>query len=63
MKKYFAVSFKKSEDIYCSNIAHAESIKAVEAHYSLKYGWISVKECKKYEIEEAIRKGKPIVEL
>ena len=63
MKKYFAVSFKKSEDIYCSNIVCAENIKAVEAHYSKKYEWVSVRKCKKDEVKEAICKGKPIVEL
>lgn len=44
MKKYFAVSFKYSETVYCSNIAHAETAEAVEAHYS-KYEWVSVREC------------------
>lgn len=62
MKKYFAVSFKYSESVYCSNIAHAETAEAVNAHYS-KYEWVSVRECEDYEVEAARRKGMPIVEV
>lgn len=62
MKKYFAVSFKYSETVYCSNIAHAETVEAVEAHYS-KYERVSVRECEGYEVEEARRRGKPIIEV
>lgn len=62
MKKYFTVSFKYSESVYCSNIAHAETAEAVNAHYS-KYEWVSVKECEDYEVETARRKGMPIVEV
>ena len=62
MKKYFAVSFKYSEGVYCSNIAHAETAEAVNAHYS-KYEWVSVIECEDYEVETARRKGMPIVEI
>lgn len=62
MKKYFAVSFKYSETVYCSNIAHAETAEAVEAHYS-KYEWVSVRECEKYEVEEARRRGKAVVNV
>lgn len=62
MKKYFAVSFKYSEGVYCSNTAHAETAEAVNAHYS-KYEWVSVRECEDYEVETARRKGMPIVEI
>lgn len=62
MKKYFAVSFKHSESVFCSNIAHAETAEAVNAHYS-KYEWVSVRECEDYEVETARRKGMPIVEI
>lgn len=62
MKKYFAVSFEYSESVYCSNIAHAETAEAVEAHYS-KYEWVSVSECEDYEVETARRKGIPIIEI
>ena len=62
MKKYFAVSFEYSESVFCSNIAHAETAEAVEAHYS-KYEWVSVRECENHEVETARRKGMPIVEI
>lgn len=62
MKKYYKVSFQYSESVYCSNIAHAETAADVEAHYS-KYTWYSVKEAASYEVEEATRKGMPIIEV
>jgi hypothetical protein len=62
MKKYFTVSFKYSETVYCSNIAHAETAEAVKAHYS-KYEWVEVRECEEYEVETARRKGMPIIEI
>lgn len=62
MKKYFSVSFKYSENTYCTNIAHAENAEAVKAHYS-KYEWVSVTECEEYEVETARRKGMPIIEI
>lgn len=62
MKKYFAVSFKYSGSVYCSNIAHAETAEAVNAHYS-EYEWVSVRECEDCEVETACRKGMPIVEI
>lgn len=42
MKKYFNVSFRKAESVYCANIAHAETVA---------------------DVEEARRRGKPIVEI
>jgi hypothetical protein len=63
MKKYFNVSFQYSESVYCANIAHAESAEAVEAHYSAKYEWCKVSEATAADVEEAQRKGKPIVEI
>lgn len=62
MKKYFVVSFHYAEDVYCSNIAHSETVEAVKAYYS-KYDWVSVRECGEYDVEEARRRGKPIVEI
>lgn len=62
MKKYFAVSFKYSESVYCSNIAHAETAETVAAHYS-KYEWVDIREAEAHEIETARRKGMPIVEI
>lgn len=62
MKKYYSVTFKYSENVYCTNIARAESVKAVEEHYS-KYEWVDVRECDQYDVETARRKGMPIVEI
>ena len=62
MKKYYSVTFKHSEDVYCSNIAHAGCVEAVENHYS-KYEWVNVKECDDCDVETARRKGMPIVEI
>lgn len=61
MKKYYKVSFQYSESVYCSNIAHAETVEDVEAHYS-KYPWVSVSEAADCEVRAAQRKGMPIVE-
>lgn len=63
MKKYFNVSFQYSESVYCANIAHAESAEDVLAHYSAKYAWCTVSEATAADVEEAQRKGKPIVEI
>lgn len=62
MKKYFAVSFKYSESVFCSNIAHAETVEAVAAHYS-RYEWVDIREAEAHEVETARRKGMPIVEI
>lgn len=62
MKKYFSVSFKYSDMVYCSNIAHAETPEAVQAHYS-KYEWVNIKDCTECELRAAQRKGMPIIEL
>lgn len=62
MKKYCEVSFKWSESIYCTNIAHAETEQAVREHYS-KYSEVSVKEAKEYAVEDARRKNMPIIEI
>ena len=63
MKKYFNVSFQYSEGVFCANIAHAESAEAVEKHYSEKYEWCKVSEATAADVEEAQRKGKPIIEI
>lgn len=62
MKKYFAVSFKYAETVYCSNIAHTETAEAVKAHYS-KYERVDIREAAEHEIETARRKGMPIIEI
>lgn len=63
MKKYFNVSFQYSDDVFCANIAHAESAEAVERHYSEKYEWCKVSEATAADVEEAQRCGKPIIEI
>lgn len=62
MKKYFKVSYQHAENIYCANIAHAETAAEVEAHYS-KYAWVSVSDAAPYDVDEARRRGMPIVEI
>jgi hypothetical protein len=62
MKKYYLVSFKYSENTYCTNIAHAETTDAVRARYS-KYEWVNVEECGENEVATAKRKSMPIVEI
>ncbi len=61
MKSYYAVSFKYSENVYCSNIAHAETEDAVKAHYA-KYDWVNIRKCEEHEVNTARRKGMPIIE-
>lgn len=63
MKQYFNVSFQYSESVYCANIAHAETAADVETYYSSKYTWVSVSPATDYEVEEARRRGKPIIEV
>lgn len=63
MKKYFNVSFEYSDSVYCANIAHAESAEDVLAHYSAKYAWCTVSEATAADVEEAQRRGKPIIEI
>ena len=62
MKRYFKVTFRYSESIFCVNIAHAESHDAVPVHYE-RYDdvWIE-DDIPPYELESAKRKGMPIVE-
>lgn len=62
MKKYFLVTFEYSENVCCTNIAHAETAAEVEKHYS-KYEWVNVRECAEHELETARRKGMPFVEI
>lgn len=63
MKQYFNVSFQYSENVYCANIAHAETAADVETYYNSKYTWVSVSPAADYEVEEARRRGKPIIEI
>lgn len=58
--KYYAVSYQYSANVYCANIAQAESREAVERHYS-NHAWFSVKEASEGEVAAARRKGMPFV--
>ena len=58
----FCVSFKYSESVYCSNLVIADNSEAVEAHYS-KYAWYHIEEGNISDINEAKKKGKPILRL
>lgn len=62
MKSYYMVSFEYAEDVYCTNVAHAETAADVEVYYS-KYAWQKVRLAAEYEVEEAKRKGMPVVEI
>lgn len=59
--KYYNVSFQYSERVYCSNVVHAATVEDVEKHYS-KYAWIKVSDASEYDVQDAQRRGKPIVE-
>lgn len=61
-KKYFQITFKYSEEIFCTNIAHASTINEINAKYS-DYEIISCRECESYEVESAKRRHMPIVEI
>lgn len=61
MEQYFKVSFQYSESVYCTNIAHAESVEDVKAEYS-KYTWFDVSPASTYNVEDAKRRGMPIIE-
>ena len=56
------LDFKYCHDVYCTNIAHADNIETVMAHYS-KYSWVSIGLASDDDVEIAKRKGMPIVEL
>ena len=62
MKKYYYVNFEYSENVFCVNIAHAESAEAVENHYS-KYNWCYVQDADSQVVETARRKHMPIIEI
>ena len=62
MKKYYMVTFTWSRDLYCTNIAHAETEQTVRARYA-RYQWVEVRECGTNEVEAAKRRGMPIIEI
>ena len=58
----FTVSFKYSETTYCSNVAIADSAEAVKAYYN-KYEEVYVSDGTQADVDEAEKKGKPIVKI
>lgn len=62
MARYYSVSFKCCPDVFCANIAHAESIESVMKYYS-KYSWVNIGLASESDVKTAKRKGMPIVEL
>lgn len=57
----YIVSFQYSENVYCTNLAIG-TYEAVEKEYS-KYPWYLIKEATTVQVEEAKRKGMPIINL
>ena len=62
MKKYFEVTFEHSEGVFCSNIAHAETLEDVRKYYS-EYKWFYVKRADECTVKEATDRGKPVIEV
>lgn len=62
MKQYFKVTYQHSESVYCANIAHAETAADVTAYYN-RYEWVNVQPAESWEVDEAARRGMPIVEI
>lgn len=62
MKKYFNVSYQYSETVYCSNIVHAETAEDIRQYYS-EYNWCDVSEASEFDVEDAKRRNKPIIEI
>ncbi len=59
----YEVTFQRSENIYCTNIAMAVSKEAAESYYTNKYGWCIVNDCSPYKLQEAQRRRCPIVTI
>lgn len=55
----YNVSFQYSENVFCTNMAIAESVETVAKHYS-KYAWVNITEATAAELETAKKKGMPI---
>ena len=63
MKKYYRVSFKYSENVYCTNMVLADSMEDALNHYQSKYSWAAASEAKDHEVTAAKRKGMPLIEV
>ena len=63
--KYYEITYKYSESIYCNNIAKADTMQAVRCHYS-KYEILTISEIERerveYALKDAQRRGKPVID-
>lgn len=59
--KYYNVTFKYSDSVYCANIAKAETKADVLAHYNAKYTSVSVSEASDWDVRNAQERGKPVI--
>lgn len=58
----FNVTFKWSGNTWCSNVVIADDVEQVQSHYK-EYEKVYIEEGRQYDIEDAKRRGKPIVRL
>ena len=61
-KKIYRVTFKYSESVFCSNVVIADDVEQVASHYR-KYSSVYIEEGNAHDVEDAKRRGKPIVRL
>lgn len=58
----YRVTFKYSETTYCTNIVKADSEAIATAHYTAQgYEVVAIREATASDIEEANKKGMPII--
>jgi hypothetical protein len=62
MLKAYKVNFQYSENTYCANIATAATPADIDKEYSI-YKWYSYHEATPAELDEATRKGMPVIQL
>ena len=58
----YKITFKYSENTYCTNLAMADSLDKVQDKYR-KYEWSNITEANYGDLAEAKRKGMPIIEV
>lgn len=56
---FYMVTFEYAENVYCTNLATGTR-ENIEREYS-KYPWHEIKEAAPWQIEDAKRKGMPII--
>lgn len=57
----YIVSFQYAPNIFCTNVVEV-AYEAVEKMYS-EYPWYYIKEAVDWQVEEAKRKGMPIIKV